>query len=140
MDIEEHKITIVRDENCRWCRGRGMIPVPMYDMIREFGAEQDVLNKRPTFQMKGAVYCHRCYPETPIARGNRRYANLLNHIDRFADDGWKKNLLVAVLEQNFENLNDVMTPEDDHELQALLYRGSEPAKHYYESQSSIDNW
>ena len=48
-------------------------------------------------------YCHECYPEPPVRKGEIRYPNLLDHIDavKVSRNSRRDGVLIAVLRYGF---------------------------------------
>lgn len=99
--------TVVHNPACAWCSGSGMIRVPDYDYIGAHGHYDAIMNDSiDPFAWQvctRSVYCHECYPEPPIRKGEIRYPNLLDHIDAVKSRGipGEMGVLIAVLRYGF---------------------------------------
>ncbi len=94
---------IVRDPSCPWCNGTGFTYVPDFDNISHYELYEQVMSGSPPNQAIKLCYCHRCYPEPPVRRGEVRYPNLLDHIDAVKSRGipGEMEVLIAVLRYGF---------------------------------------
>jgi hypothetical protein len=95
--------TVVYNPACAWCSGSGMIRVPDYNTISEYGYYDRIMAGDVPHHTVRMCYCHECYPEPPIRKGEIRYPNLLDHIDAVKSRGipGEMEVLIAVLRYGF---------------------------------------
>lgn len=95
--------TVVHNPSCVWCNGSGFTHVPDYNTIGEYGYYDRIMAGDVPQHAVRVCYCHECYPEPPIRKGEIRYPNLLDHIDAVKSRGIPSEMevLIAVLRYGF---------------------------------------